>query len=92
MKADDPVLGHRVRTGALAFLADRGAADFTELASALEVANNTLSSHLQRLEAAGHVELRRGFLGRKPRTRVVMTRAGREAWAAHLDRITGPLS
>lgn len=92
MKADDPVLGHKVRSGALAFLSDRGAADFTELAGALEVANNTLSSHLQRLEAAGHVELRRGFLGRRPRTTVVMTRSGREAWAIHLDRIAGSLS
>lgn len=87
MKADDPVLSHRVRTGALAFLSDRGAADFVELATALEVANNTLSSHLQRLESASYVELRRGFLGRKPRTRVVMTGAGREAWLFHLEQI-----
>ena len=83
----DPLISSRVRAGVLAFLSDAGAADFTELGAALELANNTLSSHLQRLEAAGYLELRRGFLGRKPRTRVVLTASGRAAWATHLDRL-----
>lgn len=83
----DPLLSSRIRAGVLAFLSDRGAGDFTELGAALDLANNTLSSHLHRLEAAGYVELRRGFLGRKPRTRVVLTPFGRAAWAAHLDRL-----
>lgn len=87
MKADDPALGHKIRIGALAFLSDRGEADFVELATALDIANNSLSSHLQRLEAAAYVDLRRGFIGRKPRTRVVMTALGRAAWTAYLDKL-----
>ena len=83
----DPLISSRVRAGILAFLSDAGAADFTELGAALDLANNTLSSHLQRLEAAGYIELRRGFLGRKPRTRVVLTQTGRTAWGTHLDRL-----
>jgi DNA-binding MarR family transcriptional regulator len=83
----DPLVSSRVRAGVLAFLSDRGAGDFAELATALDLPNNTLSSHLHRLEAAGYVELRRGFLGRKPRTRVVLTPTGRTAWATHLDRL-----
>lgn len=88
----DPLASNRVRAGILAFLSDRGSADFTELASVLSLANNTLSSHLQRLEAAAYVELRRGFLGRKPRTQVVLTPGGRAAWLAHLTRITDQAS
>lgn len=84
----DLLISNRVRAGVLAFLSDRGVADFTELAATLELANNTLSSHLQRLEAAAYIELRRGFLGRKPRTRVVLTAKGRQAWLAHLAQIT----
>lgn len=84
----DPLLANRIRAGVLAYLSDRSAADFTELAAALALANNTLSSHLLRLEAAAYVELGRGFLGRKPRTRIILTAAGRAAWAAHLDRLS----
>lgn len=83
----DPLTSSRVRAGVLAFLSDRGAADFTELASALDLPNNSLSSHLQRLESATYIRLQRGFLGRKPRTRVVLTDQGRRAWADHLNRL-----
>lgn len=83
----DPLVTSRVRAGVLAWLSDRDAGDFTELAAALALANNTLSSHLQRLEGAGYIELKRGFLGRKPRTRVVLTGAGRTAWLEHLQRL-----
>lgn len=69
----------------MAYLSAAEAADFTELAQALVVPNNSLSSHLTRLEDAGYIELRRGFLGRKPRTRVVATDAGLAAWTAYLD-------
>lgn len=84
----DPLLSNRIRAGVLAYLTDRGAADFTELATALELANNSLSSHLQRLEGAGYIELGRGFLGRKPRTRIILTAPGRAAWAVHLDHLS----
>lgn len=82
---DDQVFTHRVRAGVLAFLSSAGSADFTALAAALDVPNNTLSGHLQRLEAEGMIELRRGFLGRKPRTRVRLTPAGRRRWGLYLE-------
>jgi len=85
---DDPLLTHRIRAGLLAWLQDRGESDFVEAAAALDLANNTLSSHLQRLEVADYIQLKRGFLGRKPRTRIVMTAVGRAAWLAHLERLT----
>ncbi|WP_365987544.1 transcriptional regulator [uncultured Brevundimonas sp.] len=71
----------------MAYLSTAEAADFTEIALALAVPNNSLSSHLSRLEAAGYIELRRGFLGRKPRTRVVLTVIGRAAWERYLGAL-----
>lgn len=86
-EADDPgrLFGHPVRAGVLAFLSDTGAADFTVLAQTLGVGNNILSGHLRRLEEGGVIELKRGFLGRRPRTRVVATCRGRALWAEYLD-------
>ena len=72
----------------MAYLSTAEAADFTELALALAVPNNSLSSHLLRLEGAGYIELRRGFLGRKPRTRIVPTAAGRAAWESYLNGLS----
>ena len=87
MAQDAGVIANRTRAGVLAYLWDRGSGSFTELAMALELPNNSLSGHLQRLEQAELVELRREFLGRKARTSVIMTAAGRAAWIAHLARL-----
>ncbi|WP_367269534.1 winged helix-turn-helix domain-containing protein [uncultured Brevundimonas sp.] len=83
----DPAFSHRLRTGVMAYLSTAEAADFIEIALALAVPNNSLSSHLSRLEAAGYIEMRRGFLGRKPRTRVVLTVTGRAAWERYLGAL-----
>lgn len=82
--AIDPAFSHRLRTGVMAYLSTAEAADFTELALALAVPNNSLSSHLLRLENVGYIELKRGFMGRKPRTRIIPTAAGKAAWEDYL--------
>nr|WP_292123522.1 transcriptional regulator [Brevundimonas sp.] len=84
----DPAFSHRIRTGVMAYLSAAETADFTELAQALAIPNNSLSSHLTRLEGAGYIELRRGFLGRRPQTRIVPTDAGRVAWTSYLDELS----
>ncbi|MGO4409814.1 MULTISPECIES: transcriptional regulator [unclassified Brevundimonas] len=71
----------------MAYLSADGDGDFTELAQALDIPNNALSSQLYRLEAADYVRLEKGFLGRRPRTRVRLTATGRAAWASHLEQL-----
>ena len=55
------------------------AADFTFLINATELTDGNLSSHLSKLEAAGYVEVDKGFAGKKPRTRLRLTKLGRQA-------------
>lgn len=83
----DPLLQGRVRLGVVAWLAGRGATAFTDLAAGLDTANAVLSVQLRQLEDAGYVRLDRGFAGRKPRTMVALTPAGRAAYERHLDRL-----
>lgn len=54
-------------------------ADFTFLVNATELTDGNLSSHLSKLEAAGYVEIEKGYAGKKPRTRLRLTAAGRQA-------------
>jgi DNA-binding MarR family transcriptional regulator len=54
-------------------------ADFTFLINATELTDGNLSSHLSKLEAAGYVEIEKGYAGKKPQTRLRLTKAGRQA-------------
>jgi DNA-binding MarR family transcriptional regulator len=54
-------------------------ADFTFLMNATELTDGNLSSHLSKLEAAGYVEIEKGYAGKKPRTRLRLTAVGRQA-------------
>ncbi len=85
-KLDDVIHG-RVRLGIMAYLADAGAADFTELKTLLDVTQGNLSVHLRKLEEAGYVSIDKSFLGRKPLTRARITEQGRAAFAAYLEAI-----
>lgn len=64
----------------------RGAAklEFTELRKLLDVTDGNLGTHLVTLENAGYVEIEKAFVGKKPRTRVSLTRVGRRAFDAHV--------
>jgi len=83
----DDVIHGRVRLGVMAYLADAEVADFTELKALLDVTQGNLSVHLRKLEEAGYVSIDKSFLDRKPLTRVRITDAGRDAFAAYLEAI-----
>ena len=59
--------------------------EFTELRKLLGVTDGNLGTHLVTLENAGYVEIEKTFVGKKPRTRVSLTRAGRRAFETHVQ-------
>jgi len=92
----DDVVHQRVRLGLLAVLTEARRADFAYLRDSLELTDGNLSRHLQVLEGAGYVKLTKTFEGRRPRTWVSATKAGRTAFASEvgalrtlLDRVDG---
>jgi DNA-binding MarR family transcriptional regulator len=89
----DEVIHGRLRLGVMAYLANAEVADFNELKAVLEVTQGNLSVQLRKLEDAGYVAIEKGFLGRKPRTQIRLTPAGRKAFAVYLDalgKLIGP--
>lgn len=81
----DDVIHGRLRLGAMAYLADAEVAEFNVLKSVLDVTAGNLSSQLRKLEEAGYVTIEKDFLGRKPRTRIRLTTAGRDAFGRYLE-------
>jgi DNA-binding MarR family transcriptional regulator len=83
LRLDDTV-HQRVRLGILAVLSEASRADFGYLRDALELTDGNLSRHIAVLEEAGLVKVEKGYAGKRPRTWVQATRAGRAALKAEL--------
>ncbi|MCS3493324.1 MULTISPECIES: transcriptional regulator [Micrococcaceae] len=67
-------------------------ADFKSLKEAIGISDSVLSRHLSALEAGGYVQIKKGYVGKRPRTWAKLTSAGQEAFAQHvqaLKEITG---
>jgi DNA-binding MarR family transcriptional regulator len=84
----DDVIHGRMRLGIMAYLARSQVADFNELKKVLDATQGNLSVHLSKLEDAKYVRIEKGYLGRKPRTRVHLTPKGRKALDTYLTHLT----
>lgn len=58
--------------------------EFNTLKSALGATDGNLATHLGALEKANYVAVQKDFVGKKPRTRMALTRAGRKAFERHV--------
>ena len=83
----DDTIHQRVRLGILAILLESRRADFAYLRDALELTDGNLSQHLRVLEENGYVEIAKTFEGKKTRTWVAATKAGRSALASELSTL-----
>ncbi|HEX3924661.1 MAG TPA: transcriptional regulator [Streptosporangiaceae bacterium] len=84
----DDLVHQRHRLGILTITAEAQRADFGYLREALSLTAGNLSRHLTVLEEAGLIQVEKGYEGRKPRTRVRITRQGRAALATELAALT----
>ena len=67
-------------------------ADWVEFATARDltgVSDSAVSKHSRTLEEAGHLEIRKGSVGRRPRTWLRLTPSGRTALDSHLAWLNG---
>ncbi len=61
--------------------------DFKTLRDMLQVTDGNLATHLRKLEEAGYITVTKTFVGRRPRTYVAITPAGRLAFAGHIEAL-----
>lgn len=62
-------------------------ADFSTLKELLGTTDGNLASHAKALEAEEYITVEKQFIGKKPNTSYKATRAGREAFVAHINAI-----
>lgn len=86
-RAIDDVIHGRVRLAIMAFLRGARQSDFVELREALGLTDGNLAIQLRKLEEHGHVRIEKGYLGKRTRMTVSMTKAGDAALSAYLDQL-----
>jgi DNA-binding PadR family transcriptional regulator len=74
-----------VRLGVLTALRIEGPLDFTTLKKRLKTTDGALGTHLQKLEDAGYLTVKRAFVGRRPKSTYRITPAGRKSLVRYLD-------
>ncbi|MEV6596666.1 transcriptional regulator [Actinoplanes sp. NPDC051346] len=80
----DPVLGTTVRLSIVALLAPADEVEFATVRDAVQLTDSNLSKQASALEAAGYVRIRKGYVGKRPRTWLSLTPTGRSALTAHV--------
>ena len=80
----DPAIHQPARLGILTAASESKRIDFVSLRDMLDLTDGNLSRHLTTLEEAGYIRIDKTFEGRKPRTWISATRAGRNALATEI--------
>jgi DNA-binding HxlR family transcriptional regulator len=85
----DPIIHPLARLSICGLLA--AGADWVEFAvvrDSVGVSDSVLSKHSRALEDVGYLEVRKGAVGRRPRTWFRLTESGRRAFTGHLAWLT----
>ncbi len=80
----NPQLQAPVRFSIVATLASVDSAEFAVVRDEVEISDSALSKQVATLEQAGIVKVKKGYVGKRPRTWLSLTRDGRSQWQQHL--------
>lgn len=87
MSGFDDLVATLPRLKVAAFLSGCEQADFTTVAEACELSRPTLSKTVVTLEEAGYLRVRKGHVGRRPRTWLSLTKDGAAAFDGHMSAV-----
>jgi DNA-binding PadR family transcriptional regulator len=63
--------------------------EFIRLRAIVAASDGNLATHLNTLDAAGYIAVLKDYVGKKPRTRIAATAAGRTALERHVAYLRG---
>lgn len=77
----------RVRLGIMSILMVNDWIDFTEMKTLLNITDGNLASHSSALEKGEYIEIKKEFVGKKPKTSYRVTKIGRASFVSHLNSL-----
>ena len=80
----DELIHSPTRLAIVSLLAASEWADFSYIRDSVDLSDSALSKQLTTLELAGYMEIRKGFVGKRPRTSARLTARGRAAFEQHV--------
>jgi DNA-binding transcriptional ArsR family regulator len=80
----DELIHAPTRLEIVSLLAAAQWADFKFIRDEIGLSDSALSKQLSTLESAGYVEIRKSFVGKRPRTSASLSRVGRKAFEQHV--------
>ncbi len=75
----------RVRLGMMSILMVSDWVSYKDMKKQLDVTDGNLASHSSALEKAEYIEIKKEFVGKKPKTSYRITHLGRTAFKKHLS-------
>ncbi|MEV6632306.1 transcriptional regulator [Actinoplanes sp. NPDC051470] len=83
----DELIHAPTRLSIVALLAAAEDAEFRFIRDSVGLSDSALSKQLTTLEEAGYVEIRKSFVGKRPRTSARLTTVGRAAFDQHVSAL-----
>lgn len=85
----DPLLHSQLRLAVMSILLSVEEADFVYLREKTQATAGNLSVQIDKLSEAGYIEVKKSFVGKKPRTTCRITLAGRQAFENYVNALKG---
>lgn len=83
----DEIIHEKTRLMILGLLLRENELSFTDLKEALNLTDGNLTSHLRTLELNGVIEVKKIFIGRRPKTFYKFTKEGKERFIKYLETV-----
>ncbi len=87
LKELDPLLHSELRLGIMSILVSVEEADFTYLKDQCNATSGNISVQLDKLQRAGYIEVKKEFVGKRPRTTCSVTCVGRTAFKNYVENL-----
>ena len=92
LKELDPLLHSQLRLAIVSILIGVQEADFVYIKGQTGASAGNLSVQVDKLQKAGYISVEKTFQGKMPRTVLMITDTGREAFAQYVDALKGYLN